>query len=393
MPRKRATNGNGHIRQRPDGRWEGQISLPPDPGTGKQKRKSIYGASEAEVAKKMRQIATQLDEGTYKEPSKLTVGQWLDIWHKEYLGNVKPLTVNQYDVIIRNQIKPHLGAVKLVSLTPHLIQSTYNKLQKGEGKQKALSAKTIRNVNGVLHSALEKALRLNYIPTNPTASCTLPRVVKKEMRAIMDNDIKLFMDAVKGHMYENVLLVDMYSGMRRAEILALTWDCVDFNNGIITVNKQLQKDKQKGGIFVFAPLKNNRQRRIPVSNYVLDVLRNQKRRQTEWRLRAGAAWGNEKNLVFTNEIGQNLVGNTVYSNFKKIVSSIGLDEVRFHDLRHTFALLSLQNGDDIKTVQQSLGHATAAFTLDVYGHVSEKMQRESAARMDAFINAITVKKS
>ena len=111
---------------------------------------------------------------------------------------------------------------------------------------------------------------------------------------------------------------------------------------------------------------------------MMDVLRQQRRKQNEDRLLAGGAWENGWNLVFTNELGGHLCAPTVYNHFKRIVKEIGLPEVRFHDMRHTFAVLSLQNGDDIKTVQANVGHATAAFTLDVYGHVSQKMQKDSA---------------
>ena len=120
----------------------------------------------------------------------------------------------------------------------------------------------------------------------------------------------------------------------------------------------------------------------------MDVLRQQRRKQNEDRLRAGGAWENDWNLVFTNELGGHLCAPTVYNHFKRIVKEIGLPDVRFHDMRHTFAVLSLQNGDDIKTVQANVGHATAAFTLDVYGHVSQKMQKDSADRMQSYFTGL-----
>lgn len=118
----------------------------------------------------------------------------------------------------------------------------------------------------------------------------------------------------------------------------------------------------------------------------MSALRSVRQRQQEARLLSGGTWSNPLNLVFTNALGGHLSKNTVYSHCKRIVARIGLPETRFHDLRHTFATLSLQNGDDIKTVSASLGHATVAFTLDVYGHVTEQMRRASAERMQAFIN-------
>ena len=120
----------------------------------------------------------------------------------------------------------------------------------------------------------------------------------------------------------------------------------------------------------------------------MTVLKEVKREQAENRIRAGKAWENDWDLVFTNEIGKYMVQQTVWTHFKKIVKSIGKPETRFHDLRHTYTVTALQEGDDVKTVQTNLGHATASFTLDVYGHVSEKMKKDSAARMEAFIQNI-----
>ena len=120
----------------------------------------------------------------------------------------------------------------------------------------------------------------------------------------------------------------------------------------------------------------------------MDILRQQRIKQNEARLRAGGFWDNEWNLVFTNEIGGHLCHHTVYKHFKKIVKELGLPDVRFHDMRHTYAVISIQNGDDIKTVQANVGHATAAFTLDVYGHVSQRMQKESANRMQNYIKEL-----
>ena len=121
---------------------------------------------------------------------------------------------------------------------------------------------------------------------------------------------------------------------------------------------------------------------------VFDVLRKVKAEQSRWKLRSGEAFNNEWNLVFTNELGEHLCSVTVYNHLKKIMEKIGLKDVRFHDLRHSFAAISLQNGDDIKTVSENLGHATVAFTLDVYGHVTEKMKKDSADRMQAFIQSL-----
>lgn len=169
----------------------------------------------------------------------------------------------------------------------------------------------------------------------------------------------------------------------------MTWDCVDFQHNALYVNKQFQKTKKVGGQYVLAPTKSGRSRMITVAPSVMNLLKKQKSQQAQMRLLAGQDWKNPWDLVFTNEFGGNLSHFTVYKTFKEIVRSMGLEQERFHDLRHSYAVVSLESGDDIKTVQTNLGHATASFTLDVYGHISQKMRQQSADRMEQFIQKVS----
>ena len=177
--------------------------------------------------------------------------------------------------------------------------------------------------------------------------------------------------------------------MRQGEVLGLTLDCVDFEHCTLYVNKQLQKSQKVGGTYVLVPTKNSRGRIVTVAESVMDMLREEKAWQEHNRELAGSAWQNDWGLVFTNEIGGHLCHFTVYKRFKAVVKEIGMGKERFHDLRHSFAVASIENGDDIKTVQTNLGHATASFTLDVYGHVSQKMRQQSAERMNKFIQTVS----
>lgn len=175
--------------------------------------------------------------------------------------------------------------------------------------------------------------------------------------------------------------------MREGEAIGLTWDCVGFEHGKLAVDKQLQREKKKGAKYVFSTVKNGKTRVIVPAPWVMQLLKIQKVRQAEWRLKAGSAW-EKSDLAFTDELGQFLWIHNVYRDFKKIVTSIGLPQVRLHDLRHSYAIASIQAGDDIKTVQSNLGHATTAFTLDVYGHVASQMKQASADRMEGFLGEV-----
>lgn len=389
MARKSAA-GTGSIRKKTITRngkkyeyWEARYTTGYDPGTGKQIQKTITGKTQKEVAKKLKEVTAALDAGTYISPCKMTVSEWLDIWVANYLNKVKPRTVESYKIISRNHLKPRLGATSLDALNAHTIQTFYNSLSTGE---KPLSAKTIKNIHGVLHKALQQALRNKYIPFNPAEACDLPRVEKPEIKPLDEEQIKSFLKAVRGHRYECLFVTVLFTGMREGEALGLQWDCVDLKNGTITINKQLQKvvgEKR----YQLLSTKNGKGRIITIPPYVVSILRQARYNQLENRLRYADCY-DDSGFVFTDEIGRHLVPKSVYDSFKKIAAQIGSPNARFHDLRHSYAVAAIRSGDDIKTVQENLGHATAAFTLDVYGHVTDQMKKESAARMEQFIRSV-----
>ncbi len=388
----RAASGDGSIRKKivkKNGKeytyWEGRYTCGFDPKTGKQKQRSISGKTQAEVAQKLREVTAEIGQGTFKEACKLTVGEWSIIWDKDYLIGVKPRTQEAYRSILCTHIRPELGAIKLEALNAHTIQHFYNGLS-----QKGLSAKTVKNVHGVLHELLQQAVRIGYLRMNPSDACTLPRVVKKEIKPLGDDAIRQFLAAIQGHRFEILLMVTLFTGLREGEVLGLSWDRVDFDKGTLLIDRQLQRAKDESGErrYSLVSLKNDKWRRITPADSVMELLRRQWSSQAEWRLRAGPAW-EDSGLVFTNELGEHLSPYTVYKNYKRLVASIGCPEARFHDLRHSYAVAAIKSGDDIKTVQGNLGHATAAFTLDVYGHVTDQMKRDSAERMQKFIESVS----
>lgn len=380
--------GGGTIRQRPDGRWEARYTVGRDPGTGKQIQHSVYGRTQAEVRKKLSQISTEIDNGVYKDPLKITVGEWLDIWLEEYISNVKPNTVITYTIKVNNHLKPAFGAVKLNSLSAPAIQKLYNDMQKGRRGGRAYSAKAIKDLHGVLHKALQQAVQIGYLRFNPSDSCTLPRVGRRDIKPFENDKMAEFLRRIQGDKYELLYIVALFTGMRKSELMGLTWDSVDFTHGSITVKQQLQLSPD--GSYYFTTPKNDKPRTIHAAPTVMDALRRQYCKQLEERAAAGELWqpGAFQNIVFTNAFGGHMKPKTIHKRFKAIVTEMGLPDMRFHDLRHTYAVMSIQAGDDIKTVQENMGHHTAAFTLDVYGHVTEQMRQDSASRMEQLIQRI-----
>lgn len=401
MPRTksmgRAANGNGTIRKKSvmkNGKkyiyWEARCTVGYDPGTGKQIQRSISGKTQKEVAQKLKQMSLDVDNGTYQEPSNLTVKDWFEIWQKDYMGDVKASTKLLYSRNVDLYIVPNLGAVKLDSLTTSMIQKLYNQLtSENQESGKPLSPKTIKNIHGILHKALQQAVENGVIRVNPSDACKLPRVEKKDIQPLDDNQVSEFLKAVHGHPYEYLYKIALFTGIREGEVLGLTWDCVDFQSNTLYINKQLQKSKKVGGEYQLIPTKNGKARLITVAPSVMAALKRQKVKQAQAQLCAGPAWENKEGFVFTNALGGHLAHFTVYKEFKKIVCSIGLDNARFHDLRHSYAVAAIESGDDIKTVQGNLGHATAAFTLNIYAHTTQKMRQQSADRMERFIQAVS----
>lgn len=372
--------------------WEGRYTVGFDPGTGKQIQKSVTGKTQKEVAQKIKELTAALDAGTYIAPSKMSVGQWLDTWQNEYLTNVKPSTFTSYEATIRNHLKPGLGALRLDALTTHDIQEFYNGLLSPTENHKALSTKTIKNIHGVLHHALEQAMLNNYIRANPSNACVIPRAAKKKVKPMNEKQIAAFLKAIKGHKYEHMFLVALFTGIREGEVCGLQWDCVDFDNGTILIDKQLQslRGKTRGHKEKYALIstKSGKERTITAAPYIMEMLRKTKQTQDDYKKEFGEMF-KDSGFVFTNEIGNRVTPQALYRAFKLVVTELDMPKVRFHDLRHSYAVVSLKTGDDVKTVQENLGHATSSFTLDTYGHVTEQMKKDSANRMENFIKSVS----
>ena len=396
---KKSAAGCGNIRKKvvkKNGKeypyWEARYTVGYNPGTGKQIQKSITGKTQKEVAQKLKELTAALDAGTYIAPNKTTVGQWLDTWQSEYLGAVKLSTVSSYQATIKNHIKPGLGAIKLESLTTQDIQEFYNSRLKGDEKREPLSPKTVKNIHGVLHKALHQAMLNGLIRNNPSDACVLPKATKKKVKPLNEEQIAALLKALKGHKYENLILTALFTGLREGEVCGLQWDCVNLESGAILVDKQLQSirksvrgDRDK---YALVPTKNGKERYLTVAPFVVELLKKEKAKQDNNRKLFEGGY-EDSGLVFTDEIGRRITPQAAYRAFKLVVTELGFETARFHDLRHSFAVASLRSGDDVKTVQENLGHATSAFTLDVYGHVTEQMKVESANRMEAFIQSVS----
>lgn len=382
---KKGAKGGGTIRKKTvirNGKeytyWEARVTTGRDPGTGKQLQRSFTGKTQKEVREKMQAAAVSVNEGTYTAPQRLTMAQWADIWQRDYMGGLKPSTAAVYRNNLNNHIKPALGAVRLADLHPHTVQNFINSLT-------ALAPSSVRLAYKNLHAVLQKAVELEYIPRNPANRCVLPKVEQEEIKPLDDQQVAALLVTAKGTPLEQFITVALFTGLRISELLGLTWDTVDFQRGTLTVNKQLARRKAES---IFQSPKSGKPRTITPAPAVMSALKRQRTRQAEMQLKAGPLWDNLHGLVFTGEAGGPMSHSSTDKHFRALCAAAGLEGVRFHDLRHTYAVNAIRAGDDVKTVQANMGHATAAFTLDKYGHFTERMKQDSAARMESFMKDV-----
>ena len=375
VKRPKKPNGGGSIRQRPNGKWEGRIMI-------NKKTHTVTADSREEAQEKLNLISNPFEFLSKIKPETVTVADWVKVWFEVYGADVKASTIKRYDIDTRLRIVPYLGNYRVIDLKPVDIKKLYSIAQKN-----GLSTKSIKNLHGTLHTILNTAVENEIIIKNPASNVKIPRSDKpqKEMRPFKDTEVATFISLINGHELEGLFFIALFTGMREAELIGLTWDCVDFEKKTIKVYQQLPKDLNHYDEIHFTSLKNGKSRIIVPPDEVFTVLHKVSLQQKMAQLKAGEDWKNNNDFVFTTQNGRHLSYQTIYRKFKAIASKMGLPEVRFHDLRHTYATLAIQNGADIKTVSSNLGHSTVAFTLQVYGHVSDTMRRDCADKLNAFI--------
>ena len=375
MAKKRA-NGEGSIRKRKDGRWEGRYTAGHDPATGKTIYKNVLGKTQTEVKEKLKRAIEDSAKLDMSKVGQYTVGQWMDVWFENYAKiKVRPSSHQTYRGYIENHIKPNIGSIPLNKLTSLELQKLYKKLlgngrvERIESKKqpKGLSAKTVRNINQIISSALNLAIEQRLILTNPANACALPNLEHREMKTLPVEQLTSFLREAKESGVFEMYYIELATGLRRGELLGLKWSDIDLEHGSLRVQRQIARID---GEIVEGPLKTkNAYRTLPLSADAIDVLKTQKKK------------GGNSQYVFPSPTGGPISPDSVLHMLHRVLKRAGLPKVRFHDLRHTFATLALQNGVDIKTVSGMLGHFSAGFTLDTYAHVTTAAQKEAANTM------------
>lgn len=368
-------HGEGSIYQRKDGRWTAEISLQGG------KSKFLYGKTRKEVQEKLKTALYEQQQGILVTGPQQQVAQFLTYWLEDVQKqNVRPRTYERYEEIIRLHLAPGIGHHQLQKLSPQHLQMFYNK-KLAEG----LSATTVGCFHSVLHKALETAVRWNLILRNPCGLVSPPRRKRFEIQPLSLEQIHRLLAAAREYRQEALFILALATGMRRGELLALKWQDLDLEKGIVQVRRILTRipSKLPGKGFEEAEPKTEKGRRsIVLPAFTVEVLKQHRLRQREAKLKAGPAW-QDHDYVFCTSVGTHLnPTKDVLDVLKSLLEEAGLPHIRFHDLRHSCATMLLGKKVHPKIVQEILGHSQISMTMDIYSHVLPTMQEEAMSTIN-----------
>jgi len=403
---RRRSKGDGTIRQRSDGTWEGRVPVGKNPVTGKTQYKAVYAKTMKEVREKIKQIGNNPDEivtpnGVYRkveertEATSLLFSDWLDTWMTQYKAkSLVPASYESYRVFIEHHIKPVLGNIPITEITTSQIQEFLNAMQENgvrkDGREGALANSSVMKIKIIINASLKQAVKNRLIPFNPTEAVTPPKMTRRKIRVLTPEEQDKFMNALNGHRLEALYKLALATGMRKGELLALTWDCIDFENKIISISKSVNRVRNQGTmkteIVVGGPKSKAGYRDIIMLPAVAPILEKHLQMQRDERKAAGSAY-NKLGLVFCSNVGTHIDPRRVNTTLDKLLKKAGIEHINFHALRHTFATRALESGIPAKIVQEMLGHADVALTLNNYTHpLKDTMRAEMMKMNDVFKN-------
>ena len=359
------------VRKREDGRWEGRIVVG-HKENGDPIFCYIYADTQKELTAKLRQSIEAYQGVELTEESRMTLGQWLDQWLENMTGTIRPVTMKRYEGTVARHIKPYLGEKIISQVTGKDIQKLYDILahhgnrNTGEG----LASGTIRGIHAMFHEAMGAAQQAGLIPRNPTEDIDAPKFSYKGKKVLTDEQLEKFMGTIqRDSVWHDFFYTELTTGLRRGEICGLKWEDFDEAKGALRIRRTIHEEK--GGKLTAWDTKTAAgTRTINLAPSTAALLRARKKTAlTEW--------------IFPHPLKpeQPTRPSAAYERMKDVLKQAELPDIRFHDLRHTFATTALQNGVDVKTVSSMLGHFDAGFTLRTYTHATRQKQDEAAQTM------------
>ena len=376
---KRRPSGDGMVRKREDGRWEGRIVIG-HKENGDPIFRYLYAETQKELTAKLRQNITAYQGVDLTEECRMTLSEWLDRWLEQMVAILRPSTLEHYRSDMEHHVKPYLGQKKLTQITASDLRKLYDDLKKQgrvhprPGQSRGLSTTTIHGIHTTLHHALKSAVDQRLLPHNPADHVEPPKVVHKSMTILNEEQLDTFLAAVEQDpIWKNFFYTELTTGLRLGEICGLMWSDFDAKKGTLSVNRTIHKEK--GGRLVTGDTKTYAgTRTIVLPDSTAELLRGRKKNSY-------SVW------IFPNPLKPEapMNPNTAYRQLKAILTENSLPDLRFHDLRHTFATHALANGVDAKTLSGILGHTKASFTVDTYTHTTTDMHKKAAEIVGGFL--------
>lgn len=369
----RRGNGEGSITKLKNGLWMGRVTIGRKED-GKVERKSLYGSTRAEVSAKMIALQNEVQSGNYIS-AEMTLKQWLPTWLKDYKAiNLKPKIYDVYEMQINHNIIPEIGHIELKELRQQDIQKFYNKKY---NNGKGLSSATIRKIHNIINSALNQAVENNLMHKNVAKNLQLPKLVKPQVKAFTLNEQMMFFEAAKEYRLYNAFVVNVDTGLRAGELLALTWNDVDLANGLITINKNIMnvKNRDKNAdtknklIVQDSPKTEASNRTIPLTKRSLAILKEMYDKKT-------------CNIVFPSEKNNYISLRNYQRTFYKVLEKAGIEKCSLHVLRDSFVTRCFEKNVQTKVISEMVGHAKMAHTTDIYTHIMLDVKRDAVNALD-----------
>ena len=373
---KRRKQGEGTLRKRADGRWEARVVIGYDE-KGNPITKNVTAMEKGECLEKLEQLKEKCGvQLTGKVKAEMAFGDWLDFWYQQYAKQtLRPTTQSGYENMIYNHIITDIGKIPLNKLTQNDLQQFYTRLKNGGRKVrtelygKGLSDRMVRGCHAMCRKALEKAVADGIIRINPAIGCKLPPKKAKEMQVLTREEMQRFMAQAKADGYFELFLLELCTGMRRGEIVALQWDDLNMQTGELHICRQATT--VHGNIHICAPKTKSSIRTVILPPDIVKIL-------AEYKKRINSRW------MFPSPVKEDAPyhPSAIRKVLDRTLERAECKHVRFHDLRHTFATTALANGMDVKTLSAIIGHISSETTLNIYTHITDNMQRSAANKIE-----------
>lgn len=369
----RNANKMGSVRKRSDGRYEGRYTAP----DGRQR--SIYGTSQTTTTEALRAAMHDVDNGTWLEPSRMTLNQWFDIWLSDYQGHTTGRTVETYTAVIKRHMRPLFGSVKLADFSPIHVRRMVSSMTKS-----GCAPTTVKHARGILSAALNGAIEAGLIKDNAVKSVKPPRMIKRDFTIIDREQIPAFIEAAQTTKYPDALIFLLMTGVRVGEMRGLRWTDIDFENNTIRIDRQLHALSMVNR--EMRPPKDGESRTIHITPETTALLKAHRKTQLAQQV-AAKSWLDDditSGLVFRKANGANLDESSLQYAIEQVRAAMNLPGLRLHDLRHSYAVAALRSGIDVKTVQHNLGHKHASITLDIYASYTDDAGKTGAEKLSAY---------